>query len=118
MDHLMETTDDPVGALDELLSKVKISHGIQGVNYILNHIQSKISPSPESSLSAAYEILDTVLSEPSLLQSQGREDIIKHAFEDGSTSYCKNCKGMIKKERWAQHVEYWCPGIEVGDDDT
>ena len=27
---------------------------------------------------------------------------------------CKNCGGLIKRERWANHVDYWCG--KDGDD--
>ncbi|GMH94584.1 hypothetical protein TrST_g12634 [Triparma strigata] len=106
-----QTTSDPVAALSSLLTQVNLSHGPSGVNYILSHLSSHLNSTPQSSLTLAYSILDDVLSTPSLLKDRGNERIIKDAFVDGSTLYCKKCKGMIKKERWTAHVEYWCQPV-------
>ncbi|GMH81977.1 hypothetical protein TrVE_jg176 [Triparma verrucosa] len=106
-----QTTSDPVAALSSLLTQVNLSHGPSGVNYILSHLSSHLNSTPQSSLTLAYSILDDVLSTPSLLKDRGNERIIKDAFEDGSTLYCKKCKGMIKKDRWTAHVEYWCQPV-------
>ena len=75
-------------------------------------------PTPEQQYRAALNALDEVESRGSFLLDQGRSQIIEDAYRDGSTVFCKNCKGMIKRERWMAHVELWCPmASHIEDED-
>jgi hypothetical protein len=46
----------------------------------------------------------------------GSEYILQAAFEDGSSIICKRCQGLVSKDRWSAHCEYWCPSISADDD--
>ena len=108
----------PTAALEELLQKVHISHGQSGVTHVLKLIHSAIHPpqTPQEEYNLALQALQEVKDMGSILKEQGRSQIIEDAYTDGSTVYCKGCGGMIKRERWVQHCEFWCDGKEDGGD--
>ena len=45
-----------------------------------------------------------------LLSERGEEDILRDAFEDGSSVVCTVCGDLIARIRWKQHRDLWCSG--------
>lgn len=61
----------------------------------------------------AMQVVQELLNDTStILYSQGKQHILQQAMEDGSSVVCNKCGDMISRERWTQHVEYWCSAIE------
>ena len=50
--------------------------------------------------------------QPAILQSQGKSQILIDAFEDGSSFICKRCGALVKMQRKVQHETVWCDAIE------
>ena len=76
-------------------------------------IHSAIRPplTPADEYNLALQALKDVDDLGSILKDQGREQIIEDAYTDGSTVYCSACGGMIKRDRFAMHKDFWCPGV-------
>jgi formamidopyrimidine-DNA glycosylase len=45
----------------------------------------------------------------------GSEQILRDAFEDGSSVICTRCGGLVKSVRWEAHSSTWCPAIQDAD---
>lgn len=123
-----DTLTDPSSALATLLESVSISHGSEGVRHVMERIRSATSPSfmsRISSSSATHRVeesssgdalnMDTIEElegiSDSILSSLGEErarNILVSALSDGSSMICPGCNGLIKKDRYENHVAYWC----------
>ncbi|GMI35300.1 hypothetical protein TeGR_g7843 [Tetraparma gracilis] len=107
---------DPMGSLSQLLSAVQMSHGPAGVAHVMDRIKNSISAgvSASDNLRVAEEALARMLRESRESCVLGEaspakaNSILEAAYRDGSSVICKNCGGLIKRERWANHVDYWC----------
>jgi hypothetical protein len=51
------------------------------------------------------------MNEDTLLSERGDEEILKDAFEDGSSLVCRKCGGLVAKVRWDSHASTWCPAL-------
>lgn len=51
-----------------------------------------------------------------LLLEKGREDILRDAFQDGSSIVCVNCGDLIARNRWKQHKDMWCSALSLSED--
>ena len=61
----------------------------------------------------AMAVVQELLNDTStILYSRGKQHILQQAMEDGSSVVCTKCGDMISRERWSQHVEYWCRSLE------
>ena len=71
-------------------------------------------PEPSNSYLAAKRASADLIKQTSLLSEigDGSELILKDAFEDGSSIICTRCTGLVSRERWTAHCQYWCPSIE------
>ena len=61
-----------------------------------------------------------IVERDSILKDQGGEDIIKAAFENGSSVVCARCGELIAKHRWEAHRDKWCsmiPDVDEDEDD-
>ena len=38
-------------------------------------------------------------------------------MRDGSSVVCNKCGGLIKRDRWNNHVEFWCGGGGLEEED-
>lgn len=64
----------------------------------------------------AMELVQEMLNDTStILYAQGRQHLLQQAMEDGSSIVCSRCGDMIARERWRQHAEYWCRGLNESD---
>jgi hypothetical protein len=53
---------------------------------------------------------------PSCLQELGDQDLLRQAFEDGSSVICQRCTGLVPRDRWGAHCDIWCPALESQED--
>ena len=105
-----------MGSLSALLAAVKVSHGDQGVTFVLEKINKSIhsGTSATSSLAVAEAALAEMIAaaqSTSILcneTSPAGVGILEAAYRDGSSVICKHCGGLIARERWTNHVEFWC----------
>jgi hypothetical protein len=51
----------------------------------------------------------------SILKDMGDQEILKDAFEDGSSVICVRCNSLIKRDRWNAHNLKWCPLLQKND---
>ena len=50
------------------------------------------------------------------LSQQGRSDVLREAYSDGSSMLCCYCNALVKKDRYKIHVSNWCPAIKHDSD--
>jgi hypothetical protein len=108
--------NSPMASLSALLEAVKLSHGEAGVMHVLDKI--KAATSSGVSASESYAVAEAALNEmlkeardSSILITEGSgvgSGILEAAYRDGSSVICKNCGGLIARERWSNHVDFWC----------
>jgi len=107
--------DNPMGSLTELLAAVRVSYGEAGVSQIMGKIEAAMSAGTSASDSLAIaesslgELLERAREEKALI---GNTEILEAAYRDGSSVICNKCGGLVKRERWMNHVEFWCEGGE------
>ena len=68
-------------------------------------------------LAVAKAARDEITSRESILKDQGAEEIIKTAFENGSSVVCVRCGDLVAKTRWDAHRDMWCPMIPDSDEE-
>lgn len=119
-------------ALASLIQAITLSQGESAVGQVLSDARARaqgdrMSESSTfasdhepflSDLDLALIAIEKLADNPSLLldRGDGSEQILRDAFEDGSSVVCKNCGGLIKIERWDAHCATWCPALESADD--
>ena len=47
-------------------------------------------------------------------RADGSEDILRDAFEDGSSVVCQRCSALVKASRWQNHATMWCSELDEG----
>ena len=116
--------NSPMSSLAALLDAVKLSHGEAGVLHVMEKLKASITSgvSSSESYSVAEAALKEMLAEAkdsSILITEGSvagTGILEAAYRDGSSVICKNCGGLIARERWSNHVDFWC-GKDLTDSD-
>jgi hypothetical protein len=66
----------------------------------------------------ARSMVQSLLQQDTLLQEVGDEDLLRQAFEDGSSVICRRCQALVNGARWEQHRDVWCSAIEETDNDS
>ncbi|GAQ89190.1 hypothetical protein KFL_004950090 [Klebsormidium nitens] len=46
-----------------------------------------------------------------ILAEEGRLQVVRDAYADGSSFLCLRCKGVFKVSRMDEHMTIWCPGL-------
>lgn len=46
-----------------------------------------------------------------ILSEEGKEQIMRDAYADGSSFICKKCGALVPVKRMKQHREVWCPAV-------
>lgn len=46
-----------------------------------------------------------------ILAEEGRLQVVRDAYADGSSFLCLRCKGVVKASRMDEHMTIWCPGL-------
>lgn len=61
--------------------------------------------------SPTYSCFEDLNTQNSIIAEQGKEDILRAAYEDGSSSICTLCGGLVSNARRQAHFQYWCPSL-------
>lgn len=109
-------------SLSALLSALTLNSGEDAAKEALEKITTEVGServlSPEEQYQRAMKIIDELVQDDTtLLYEQGNEDILRQAFEDGSSLVCTNCGGLVPRDRWQQHQQYWCSNVEQDGSD-
>lgn len=72
----------------------------------------------EDSIEEAERLCRILENQDTILSERGQEDILRDAFEDGSSVVCTNCGDLISRARWRAHLDKWCSKLphNAGDD--
>lgn len=71
-------------------------------------IRPDLTVDEAAELAAAHAVRDDMLERPSLVSS----DILRDAFNDGSSVVCVRCGDLVKRARWWAHRDMWCPRLD------
>jgi hypothetical protein len=112
----------PHEALAALLHAVRLTRGESAIFDILSEAKIRASEEmdareAESSIEKARQITNMLLQQNTMLFERGEEEILKDAFEDGSSVVCTRCHGLVARVRWEAHNTLWCPELAQDDDD-
>mmetsp|Transcript_28801 Transcript_28801/g.27584 ORF Transcript_28801/g.27584 Transcript_28801/m.27584 type:complete len:161 (-) Transcript_28801:692-1174(-) len=110
-------------ALATLLHAIRLSSGEDSIIRILDQAKKKAEEDATMQdqeaadcLSYATNAIEKIQEEDCFLSQRGEEDILKDAFQDGSSLICQKCGGLVKAERWEAHSDSWCPALEGASD--
>lgn len=103
-------------ALAALLHAIRISTGEDSIISIIDKAKKKVEcdyslNQNSAAITAATDALKMMLLQDSFLSERGQEDILRDAFEDGSSIICQKCNGLVSQSRWNAHRMSWCPSI-------
>ena len=68
-------------------------------------------------LAEATNASDALCQTSSILKDHGVEEILRDAFEDGSSVVCTRCSALVKASRWEAHYNHWCPILGEENED-
>lgn len=127
-------TGHPGEALEIVMEVIRASYGESAVMRTLDDMKCLMENSKNisnlceqmeesliidnNSLGTAEIFTSRLMNEATILQERGDEDILRDAFEDGSSLICTNCGDLISRARWRQHSELWCPAACDGMEDS
>lgn len=103
-----------VDAFASVLHAIKLTRGEEAIFDLLDQAKKDYEDRVLSEEMARIELekaisaTEVLLSQDSLLKEQGNAEILKDAFEDGSSIICKSCGGLIARHRWNDHIMFWC----------
>ena len=63
----------------------------------------------------ARRMVQNLLQQDTILQEIGDEDLLRQAFEDGSSVVCRRCEALVPAARWEQHRDVWCSALSDQD---
>eukprot|EP01124_Arcella_intermedia_P027597 TRINITY_DN543_c0_g1_i6.p1 TRINITY_DN543_c0_g1~~TRINITY_DN543_c0_g1_i6.p1 ORF type:complete len:159 (-),score=29.40 TRINITY_DN543_c0_g1_i6:51-527(-) len=120
--HLLEarrliSQGKPSEALGKILDVVRSTQGEAGVWRVLEEAKKSLSSKTEENTTMDMEDHAPPPPEPSqpelehiaFLSAQGKDQIMRDAYMDGSSSICPLCRGLISKKRLESHLANWCP---------
>ena len=113
---------NPQQALAALLHAVRLTRGEDAILEVLNEAKRRASAemdqnSMQESLAEARKVSDMLMVQDTILAETGDQEILKDAFEDGSSVLCTRCQGLVARVRWESHKQYWCPAVRVCEED-
>lgn len=108
---------NPDRALAALLHAVRITRGESAIFDVLNQARERATAEIDrqvmnESYAQAKRISEELMRQDTFLSERGDEEILKDAFEDGSSLVCVKCGGLVAKVRWESHSKFWCSAIE------
>lgn len=111
---------DPIKAFEMLIETARLAGGEEAVKGLLIHARRLRDFHKEQDKEIEENLAKAALSElvndpNSILFEHGKEQILSDAFIDGSSVVCSKCSGLIKKDRWENHLKFWC---NTNDDDN
>lgn len=104
---------NPNEALCTLLEAIRITQGEESIIGILDEAKKRVAEESlysENDMLVAAQRMSIYLQsdESSVLFANGRTDILRDAFEDGSSVVCPDCSSLIPRARAEIHRKYWC----------
>ena len=112
--------NNPQQALATLLHAVRLTRGEDAIIDVLDEAKKRWTNQIDrqvmnESLEQARQICEMLMNQDTFLSERGEEDILKDAFEDGSSVLCRKCGGLVAKIRWESHLNTWCPALSDSD---
>lgn len=112
---------NPEQALAALLHAVRITRGEGAIIDVLNQARERATAEIDQQIlleshQHAKRISEELMRQDTFLSERGDEDILKDAFEDGSSLVCVKCGGLVAKVRWESHIKMWCSVIATDGD--
>lgn len=112
--------NNPQQALGALLHVIRLTRGEGAIMAVLDEAKRKCTAEIDQqvmreSLDQARKISELLMSQETFLSERGDEEILKDAFEDGSSVLCRKCGGLVAKVRWESHNSTWCPALTDSD---
>lgn len=114
--------ENPSEALSALLEAVRLTQGEDAVTEILDKTKMNMPDLTdvehavvnEEDMVVAARKMSAYLQndEKSILFEISRTDILRDAFEDGSSVVCKACGSLIPRARADNHSKFWCDAVE------
>ena len=103
-------------ALAALLHAIRISSGEDSIIRILDQAKKRVDDDyalrdQSSAVTNATNAIKMMLEQDSILSECGAEDILRDAFQDGSSIICQKCGGLVPQTRWEVHRNKWCPSL-------
>ncbi len=118
------STADPTQALSCLLHAIRLTKGEDAIPHFLDAAKNLARENPHPYISESELFEDAlqmskalISDQTTLLYEQGRETILKDAFEDGSSVVCNACQALVRKDRFRQHQVFWCDVTGQKDDE-
>ena len=106
--HIIRSTRGEQAVFDTLAKMKAVINEKEATDKLCAQIEEVLSIN-DSSIDA--ERLCRILeNQTTLLSERGDEDILRDAFEDGSSVVCTICGDLIARVRWKQHRDLWCSG--------
>ena len=113
----------PNDALAALLHAIRLTQGEEAIVGILDQAKAKADEEQQIynendhlEIARRMSILLTK-DESTVLYERGDENLLKEAFEDGSSVVCAACNSLVPRERFLQHQLYWCENASADLDD-
>ena len=113
--------DNPNEALCTLLEAIRLTQGEESIIGILDEAKKRVAEESlnftDNDMLIAAQRMSIYLQsdESSLLYEVGRTDILRDAFEDGSSVVCPDCNSLVPRARAEIHQQYWCSANENHD---
>ena len=110
-------------ALAALLHAVRITQGEDAIMDVLEGAKRRADEEAAASQrNDAHEValrMSRLLEadKSTLLYEQGLSQVLRSAFEDGSSVICSACNALVPRARFTQHQLYWCEHATGGEDD-
>lgn len=106
----------PQQALASLIHAIRLTHGEDAILGILDQAKQRADiqadqEKMENSLIEARRVSLMLMQQETMLSERGEEEILKDAFEDGSSVVCRRCGGLIARVRWDSHNQFWCSAL-------
>lgn len=114
--------NNPQQALAALLHVIRLTRGEDAILEVLENAKVKASKEIDESmltenLNEARRISLLLLEQDTILSERDEQDILKDAFEDGSSLFCVKCGDLVSRLRWEAHQQYWCSANQQLDID-
>ena len=110
-------------ALAALLHAVRITQGEEAIMDVLEGAKRRADEeAADTGHADAREValrMSRLLEadKSTLLYEQGLSQVLRSAFEDGSSVVCSACNALVPRARFTQHQLYWCEHATGGEDD-
>ena len=114
---------EPTDALSALLHAIRLTQGEAAIIGVLEMAKQQAGAEmeeggEEDALEAARRMSVLLVNDQqTMLYERGDEEILRQAFEDGSSVVCTRCNALVPRSRFTQHQLYWCEEATGGEDD-